>query len=280
MPPLSATGPVQVRNRDVNDPATGALRARAAAPGSFTSRFRVSVWPCCSEADRARDRPGSSAERVHFCRERRRSDRGLFGSEGARQGFPPFRRRCAALTRAMRSRCSGQLSERRRAAVSPSNQGWSWIPDAIQEFGHLNDLDAFVPPEVEKVRISGHDQLGLRGDSALQHAVVVRISLDDVQGHGGNDGCGRSSDQAAASMRRSSDHRNLSRSVRRTSVRIGSEMATSTRRVIPSWRHVSACRRTRAPTRRCWRRERPFVRPLLAGFFLRSRRSAWDIGLG
>lgn len=37
----------------------------------------------------------------------------------AHQGFPPSRRRCAALTRAMRSRCSGQLSERQRS-LQPS----------------------------------------------------------------------------------------------------------------------------------------------------------------
>ncbi len=41
------------------------------------------------------------------CRQRRRSDAGLSGTEGARQGFPPSRRRCAALTRAMRSRQLG-----------------------------------------------------------------------------------------------------------------------------------------------------------------------------
>ncbi len=68
--------------------------------------------------DRQRD---DDQNRAHFCRERRRSDVGLFGSEGARQGFPPLApqragmrapgprhaRRCAALTRAMRSRCQG-----------------------------------------------------------------------------------------------------------------------------------------------------------------------------
>lgn len=36
----------------------------------------------------------------------------FFGSDRARQGFPPFRRRFAALTRAMRSRWPGHLSER------------------------------------------------------------------------------------------------------------------------------------------------------------------------
>jgi hypothetical protein len=54
---------------------------------------------------------------------RRRSDQTFFGSEGARQGFPPFRRRCAALTRAFRFRCFGQLSERPRERLSGPPEG-------------------------------------------------------------------------------------------------------------------------------------------------------------
>lgn len=47
----------------------------------------------------------------------------LSGSDRARQGFPPFPRRCAALTRAMRSRCSGQLPERRRSQFVEMERG-------------------------------------------------------------------------------------------------------------------------------------------------------------
>jgi len=40
------------------------------------------------------------------------------GADGAPQGFPPFRRRFAALTRAIRSPLGKQLSERRQRAYS------------------------------------------------------------------------------------------------------------------------------------------------------------------
>ena len=163
MPLLSATGPVQERNRDVNDPAAGALGPlSAAAPGSFTSRLpRVRCGPAAACRSRARTRQDLPAEPWPLLPGRRRSDRGLFGSEGARQGCPPFRRRCAALTRAMRSRCSGQLSERRPRCSVAAESGLVLGPDAIQEFGHLDDLDAFVLSQAEEVRVSGNDQLRL-----------------------------------------------------------------------------------------------------------------------
>ena len=69
------------------------------------------------------------------------------------------------------------------------------LADALQELGHLDDLDAIVLAEIEKVQIPGHNQLGLRDDSALQHAVVVWVSLDDAQRHGRNNGPGRRCNQ-------------------------------------------------------------------------------------
>jgi hypothetical protein len=94
-----------------------------------TPAERAAALPVAASAKVSTDLPQI---RGHFCRERRRSDWGLCGSEGARQGYPPFRRRCAALTRAMRSRWSGQLSERRRSPLSPLNQGWSGSPMRVR----------------------------------------------------------------------------------------------------------------------------------------------------
>ena len=109
MPPLSATGP-----GTGTEPRRERPRCRSpclllpAAPGSFTSRLQVSVVALLQRVDPACEHAKMIPHnRGHFCREHRRSDPGLFGSEGARQGCPPFLRRCAALTRAMRSRCFG-----------------------------------------------------------------------------------------------------------------------------------------------------------------------------
>ena len=52
-----------------------------------------------------------------------------------------------------------------------------------------------VLAETEEVRVAGHDHLGLGSDGAFQHAVIVRISFDDAQGHSGNNGRGRGSNQ-------------------------------------------------------------------------------------
>ena len=92
----------------MNDPADGALGPLSPRPrGRSRLGCRCPLWPCCSVLIPRANTPNVPHNRRHFCREHRRSDPGLFGSEGARQVFPPFRRRCAALTRAMRSRCSG-----------------------------------------------------------------------------------------------------------------------------------------------------------------------------
>jgi hypothetical protein len=45
----------------------------------------------------------------------RRSDRHCSGAQAVPQGFPPSRRRCAALIHGLPSRWSGQLAERRRS---------------------------------------------------------------------------------------------------------------------------------------------------------------------
>jgi len=120
VPLLSATGPVQERNRDVNDPAAGAH-----TPLTGRSRGRSRLGSACRCGPGATRRSGARAHRdlpqnrAHFCRERRRADAGLSGSDGARQGCPHFVRRCAALTRAIRSRWFGQLSECRRNPCWP-----------------------------------------------------------------------------------------------------------------------------------------------------------------
>lgn len=69
---------------------------------------------------------------------------------------------------------------------------------AAQKLGYLNDFDAFVYTESEEVRITSNDHLGLRGDSALQYAVIIRVPLDDAQRHRGNDGLGRNADQGTS----------------------------------------------------------------------------------
>lgn len=116
MPLLSATGPVQEQNRDVNDPAEGAHGPISPRPrGRSRLGCRCPSWPCCTVLIPRANTPRSSGESWSILPGTPTLRSELFGSDGARQGFPPTRRRCAALTRAMRSRCSGQLSERRRA---------------------------------------------------------------------------------------------------------------------------------------------------------------------
>lgn len=51
--------------------------------------------------------PNCPARTPRLLSELRRSEPAFFESEVARQGVPPFRRRCAALTRGMRSRLAG-----------------------------------------------------------------------------------------------------------------------------------------------------------------------------
>ena len=115
MPLLSATGPVQEQNRDVNDPAEGAHGPISPRPrGRSRLGCRCPSWPCCTVLIPRANTPRSSGESWSILPGTPTLRSELFGSDGARQGFPPTRRRCAALTRAMRSRCSGQLSERRQ----------------------------------------------------------------------------------------------------------------------------------------------------------------------
>ena len=55
----------------------------------------------------------------------------LLGSVGARQGFPPFRRRFAALTRAIRSDGSRQLLERRCVFIKVIQDNWGWLCEIV-----------------------------------------------------------------------------------------------------------------------------------------------------
>jgi len=80
-PPQSATGPVQVRNRDVNDPTAGAPVPLGGGPGVVhVSVPRVRCGPATACRAQAEKRTNVPEEPAHFCRERRRSDVGLFGS--------------------------------------------------------------------------------------------------------------------------------------------------------------------------------------------------------
>jgi hypothetical protein len=66
------------------------------------------------------------------------------------------------------------------------------------ELGHLDDPDALVVAQAQEVQVSGHDQIGLGSHRTLQHPVVVWISLNHRQRHGGNDGGRRGADQAVS----------------------------------------------------------------------------------
>jgi hypothetical protein len=120
LPLLSATGPVQERNRDVNDPAEGALGPISPRPrGRSRLGCRCPLWPCCSVLiPRANTPerpaqpwpllPGTPTLRSGIVRERRRASR-LPSVPSALRGLDP--RHALPLI--------WQLSERRRSLQSP-----------------------------------------------------------------------------------------------------------------------------------------------------------------
>lgn len=70
MPLLSATGPVQEQNRDVNDPAEGALGPISPRPrGRSRLGCRVRYSPAAACRSRARTRQIFPQNRDHFCRD-------------------------------------------------------------------------------------------------------------------------------------------------------------------------------------------------------------------
>ncbi len=100
LPLLSATGPVQEWNRDVNDPADGALGPLSPRPrGRSRLGCRCPLWPCCSVLiPRANTRecpaqswpllPGTPTLRSRIVGERRRASR-LPSLRSALRGLDP-----------------------------------------------------------------------------------------------------------------------------------------------------------------------------------------------
>lgn len=86
---------------------------------------------------------------------RRRSDPTFCGSDGARQGCPRTARRYAALTRVMRSRCSGIYR----------SVGDLWLPDFIpaEAAERCSRIDHRQRCIRVPVRIAGHECVGTAG---------------------------------------------------------------------------------------------------------------------
>ncbi len=124
LPLLSATGPVQERNRDVNDPAEGALGPISPRPrGRSRLGCRCPLWPCCSVQIPHANTPGCPAQswpllpgtptlRSGIVRERRRASR-LPSVPSALRGLDP--RHALPVV--------WQLSERRRSLRSDHSAG-------------------------------------------------------------------------------------------------------------------------------------------------------------
>ncbi len=59
--------------------------------------------------------------------------------------------------------------------------------DAPECLGSTDDCDALIGLQVEKVRIAGNDEVGLRGERAGKHVIVVGIIEDDGRDFGCRD---------------------------------------------------------------------------------------------
>ena len=69
-----------------------------------------------------------------------------------------------------RTRAAAQGREPGRAAPPASAAG-----DALERFGCSDDRDALIGLQVEQIRVARDDEIGLRGEGAGEHVVVIGI---------------------------------------------------------------------------------------------------------
>jgi hypothetical protein len=114
------------------------------------------------------------------------------------------------------------LGGNRSGAVKAGSAG---CEGQLHEICYADDPHVAKLSSPQQVPVFADDEIGLCRGSALENPVVIRVFFDDVQSFGGRHAVGELLQLAARIVQHIPDHPNLSRSTRKVSLRMGSEMS-------------------------------------------------------